>query len=244
MKTTLGCLRKVDNDFNLIEDGDKIAIGLSGGKDSILLLHALSLYKKFSGKNYSLHAFIISLGYKPLETQKLQELCDSLDIKLTIHDSQLYEIIFNVRKEKSPCALCSKMRRGILCDLAKANNCNKLALGHNRDDAVQTLFMSLIHEGRIHTFAPKAYMSRSDITVIRPLIYLPEKHIERMERQLNMPVQKNACPVDGATVREDMKQLIAKLSLEYPDLQDRVLYALQNFKPDSLWVKPKEENNE
>ncbi len=243
MKTTLGCLRKADKDFNLIEDGDKIAIGLSGGKDSILLLHALSLYRKFTGKNYKVHAFTISMGYKPLETEKLQELCDSLDIEYTIHNSELYDIIFNIRKEKSPCALCAKMRRGMLCDLAKAAGCNKLALGHHRDDAVQTLFMSLLNEGRLHTFAPKTYMSRSDITVIRPLIYLPEKQVIKLERQLNMPVQKNACPVDGTTGREEVKQLIARLSLEYPNLQDRVLHALQNFKPDSLWIKPTEEHN-
>ncbi|MDY5729968.1 MAG: ATP-binding protein [Eubacteriales bacterium] len=237
MKTTLGCIRKADKDFHLIEDGDKIAIGLSGGKDSILLVHALSKYRMFSNKNFSIHAFTIRSGYGEFNCDKLRALCESYNIPYTVHDTQMYDIIFNIRKEKSPCSLCAKMRRGILCDLAKAAGCNKIALGHHRDDAVETLLMSLLYEGRLHTFAPKSYMSRSDITVIRPLIYLPEAHIIHLKCALQMPVEKNTCPVDGQTGRQQTKELIQTLTKNYPKIQERVLHALQNYKTGSLWEK-------
>lgn len=237
MKTTLGCIRKADKDFTLIEDGDKIAIGLSGGKDSILLVHALSKYRLFSHKNFSLHAFTIRSGYGEFNCDTLAKLCEEHDVPYTVHDTQMYNIIFEERKEKNPCSLCAKMRRGILCDLAKAHGCNKIALGHHRDDAVETFLMSLIYEGRLHTFSPKSYMSRSDVTVIRPLIYLPEKHIIHLKTALAMPVEKNTCPIDGQTGRQRTKELIAALSRAYPDLQDRVLHALQNYKTGSLWER-------
>lgn len=243
MKTTLGCLRRADNDFKLISDGDRIAIGVSGGKDSLLMLHALALYKKFAEKNFTLHAFVLTMGYKPLETDVIQALCDELEIPLTIHDTDLYNILFEKRKEKNPCALCAKIRRGTLCDLANQHNMNKLALGHHRDDAVETLFMSLFFEGRFHTFEPKSYLSRADLTLIRPLIYLPESHILHMEQLLNLPVQKNACPIDGHTSREKVKQLIKTMSDQYPDLQDRVLKALQRDNQYSLWQKNKADCN-
>ncbi len=237
MKTTLSCIRKADQDFNLIEDGDKIAIGLSGGKDSILLVHALSRYRLFSHKNFELHAFTIRSGYGEFNCDRLAALCAENDVPYTVHDTQMYDIIFNIRKEKSPCSLCAKMRRGILCDLAKEQGCNKIALGHHRDDAVETFLMSLIYEGRLHTFAPKTYMSRSDVTVIRPLIYLPEKHIIHLQKTLQMPVEKNTCPVDGQTGRQNTKELIQALSHTYPNIQDRVLHALQHYKPGALWEK-------
>lgn len=237
MKTTLSCIRKADKDFRLIEDGDKIAIGLSGGKDSILLIHALSKYRLFSHKNFSLHAFTIRSGYGSFDCSRLAALCAAQGVPYTVHDTQMYDIIFNIRKEKSPCSLCAKMRRGILCDLAKEQGCNKIALGHHRDDAVETFLMSLIYEGRLHTFAPKSYMSRSDITVIRPLIYLPESHILHLKKALDMPVEKNTCPVNGQTGRQRTKELIAELSRSYPKLQERVLHALQTYKKGALWER-------
>lgn len=240
MKTVLGAIRKADKDFNLIEPGDGIAIGLSGGKDSILLLHALSLYKKFDNKDFRLHAFTVRSGYGEFDTSRLAKLCQELEIPYTVYDTQMYEIIFEIRKEKSPCSLCAKMRRGILCQLAKDHGLNKIALGHHRDDAIETFFMSLIYEGRLHTFQPKTYMSRSDITVIRPLVYVPEKHIIHLKKELNMPVEKNTCPVDGQTGRQDVKEMIRGLQATYPDLPERVLHALQNYKKYSLWER--EEN--
>lgn len=237
MRKTLGCIRKADNDFNLIEDGDKIAIGLSGGKDSILLVHALSKYAQFSHKNFQVHAFTIKYGYGEFNTDALAKLCEECNVEYTVRETEMYDIIFNVRQEKNPCSLCAKMRRGILCDLAKEEGCNKIVLGHHRDDVVETFFMSLIYEGRLHTFAPKSYMSRSDMTVIRPLVYLPESHIVHLKEALNMPVIKNSCPVDGHTSRESIKDLIRGLSKTYPKLQERVLHALQNYKTGSLWEK-------
>lgn len=235
MRKTLGCIRRADKDFNLIEDGDKIAIGLSGGKDSILLVHALSRYAKFSHKKFSLHAFTITYGYGKFNTEDLARLCSENNVPYTVYDTQLNEIIFNIRKEKNPCSLCAKMRRGILCNLAKKEGCNKIALGHHRDDVVETFFMSLIYEGRFHTFQPKSYMSKSDITVIRPLIYLPESHIIHLKDVLDMPVQKNACPVDGHTSRETTKNMLKDLSKIYPNIQERTLHALQNYNTGSLW---------
>lgn len=235
MRKTLGCIRKADKDFNLIEEGDKIAIGLSGGKDSILLVHALSRYAQFSHKNFSVHAFTLRYGYGNFDTEELAELCSKCNVPYTVQDTDIYDIIFNVRKESNPCSLCAKMRRGILCDVAKQAGCNKIALGHHRDDVVETFFMSLIYEGRFHTFQPKTYMSRSDITVIRPLIYLPESHIIYLKDALNMPVQKNPCPVDGHTSRETTKTLLKDLSKSYPKIQERALHALQSYKSGSLW---------
>lgn len=237
MKKTLGCIRKADNDFNLIEDGDKIAIGLSGGKDSILLVHALSKYKIFSRKSFEIQAFTVKYGYGEFNTEPLAELCRECNVPYTVQETEMYDIIFKTRNEKNPCSLCSKMRRGILCNMAKAAGCNKIALGHHRDDVVETFFMSLIYEGRLHTFAPKSYMSRSGITVIRPLIYLPESHIIYLKDALNMPVIKNSCPVEGHTSRESTKNLMKELSRSYPKIQDRVLHALQSYETGGLWEK-------
>ena len=180
MKTTLGCLRKADTDFHLIEPGDRVAVGVSGGKDSLLLLHALSLYRKFSHKDFTLMAFTISMGLEPFVLSGIDRLCQELDIPYVVKQTEIGDIIFNKRKEKNPCALCAKMRRGALNDMCREYGCNKLALGHHRDDAIETLLMSLFYEGRFHTFHPKTYLSRTGITAIRPLCYLPEYHVRHM----------------------------------------------------------------
>ena len=148
MKTTLGCLRKADTDFHLIEPGDRVAVGVSGGKDSLLLLHALSLYRKFSHKDFTLMAFTISMGLEPFDLSGIHRLCQELDIPYVVKQTEIGDIIFNKRKEKNPCALCAKMRRGALNDMCREYGCNKLALGHHRDDAIETLLMSLFYEGR------------------------------------------------------------------------------------------------
>lgn len=240
MKTTLGCLRKADTDYRLIEPGDHVAIGVSGGKDSLLLLHALSLYRKFSHKDFQLTAFTVSMGLEPFDVSGIRALCERLEIPYIVRDTEIGKIIFEYRKEKNPCALCAKMRRGVLNDLCNAHGCNKLALGHHREDAIETLLMSLLYEGRFHTFQPKSYLSRSNITVIRPLIYLPEKHVEHMMNELELPVVKSPCPADGATKREDMKQLMAELQKRFPDAPERFLHALQNDQHYQLWQKERE----
>ncbi len=236
MKKTLGCIRKADTDFSLIEDGDRIGIGVSGGKDSLLLLHALSLYRKFSHKHFEAVAFTVSLGLEPFDLSGISALCSQLGIPYIIRNTQIGEIIFDYRKEKNPCALCAKMRRAVLAELCSENGCNKLALGHHREDAIETLLLSLFHEGRFHTFHPKTYMSRSGITVIRPLIYLPEKHVLHMTRELSLPVVSSPCPADKHTQREDMKKLMKDLQKIFPDAPERFLHALQADHYD-LWQK-------
>ena len=235
MKTVLGCIRKADTDFGMIAPGDRIAVGVSGGKDSLLLLYALSLYRKFSGKDFTLQAITLKLGLEPFDVSGIEELCRQIDVPYTVLDTEIAHVIFDIRKESNPCALCAKMRRGALNDAAVAAGCNKVALGHHREDAIETLLMSLIFEGRLHTFHPNTYLSRRNITVIRPMVYVPEKHVIHMVRTLDLPVVKNPCPADGNSKREEIKELIASLCNTYPHLKDYMLSALQNTAQYGLW---------
>ena len=236
MKTTLGCLRKADTDFNLIEPGDRVGVGVSGGKDSLLLLYALSLYRRFSHKNFSLYAFTVTISPAQTGISDMKEFCDSLRVPLTVRDTEIGTIIFQYRHEKNPCALCAKMRRAVLADMCREAGCNKLALGHHREDAIETLMMSLLYEGRFHTFHPKTYMSRSGITVIRPLVYLPESHVIHVSDELSLPVTHSVCPANGKTKREEMKNLLQQLKSSYPDMPDKILHALRSDRYD-LWQK-------
>lgn len=235
MKTVLGCIRKADTDFEMITPGDRIAVGVSGGKDSLLLLYALSLYRRFSGKDFTLQAITLKLGLEPFDVAPIRALCEQIDVPYTVLNTEIAHMIFDVRKESNPCALCAKMRRGALNDAALAAGCNKVALGHHRDDAIETLLMSLIFEGRLHTFHPNTYLSRKDITVIRPMVYVPEKHVIHMVKALNLPVIHNPCPADGHSKREEIKELIKTLSKTYPHLKDYMLSALQNIEQYGLW---------
>lgn len=235
MKTVLGCIRKADTDFSMIAPGDRIAVGVSGGKDSLLLLYALSLYRKFSGKAFTLQAITLKMGLEPFDVSGIAALCERIDVPYTVIETEIAHVIFDIRKESNPCALCAKMRRGALNDAAFAAGCNKVALGHHREDAIETLLMSLIFEGRLHTFHPNTYLSRKQITVIRPMVYVPEKHVIHMVKTLNLPVVKNPCPADGNSKREEIKQLIATLCKTYPHLKDYMLSALQNTAQYGLW---------
>ena len=236
MKKTLGCIRKADQDFGLISDGDRIAVGVSGGKDSLLLLHALSLYRKFAHKDFSLLAVTVSLGLEPFDLSQVHALCSDLGVPYTVKETQIGDIIFNYRHEKNPCALCAKMRRAVLANTCVENNCNKLALGHHREDAIETLLMSLFYEGRFHTFHPKTRMSRTGITVIRPMVYLPEAHVRHMDRLLSLPVVASPCPVNGKTARAEMETLIREMKKLFPDAPDRFIHALRH-EPYDLWQK-------
>ena len=236
MKKTLGCIRKADHDFNLIESGDRVAVGISGGKDSLLLLHALSLYRQFSHKDFSLYAITVTLGLEPFDLSRIRALCDQLGIEYIVQETEIGKIIFDYRQEKNPCALCAKMRRAVLANTCVEYNINKLALGHHREDAIETLLMSLFNEGRFKTFHPKTRMSRTGITVIRPLIYLPESHVKHMAKVLDLPVVKSPCPADGNTDRQKMKDLMQDLRKVYPDANERFLHALQQDRYD-LWQK-------
>ena len=236
MKKTLGCIRKADTDFHLIEEDDRVAIGVSGGKDSLLLLHALSLYRKFSHKHFDVIVITVTLGLEPFDLSQIRLLCDQLEIPYVIRETEIGKIIFEYRQEKNPCALCAKMRRAVLAETCQQQRCNKLALGHHREDAIETLLMSLFYEGRFHTFHPKTLMSRTGITVIRPLIYLPESHVNHMMKELSLPVVKSPCPADGETRRETMKDLMRQLMRRFPDAPERFLHALQSDHYD-LWQK-------
>ena len=236
MKKTLGCIRKADQDFSLIEDGDRIAVGVSGGKDSLLLLHALSLYRRFTHKNFSVTAVTVTLGLEPFDLSGIRELCRELELEFVVKETQIGTIIFDYRQEKNPCALCAKMRRAVLANTCVELECNKLALGHHREDAVETLLMSLFYEGAFKTFHPKTRMSRTGITVIRPLVYLPESHAVHMQKTLRLPVVASPCPANGNTARAEMKDLLRKLRGIYPDATERFLHALRMGRYD-LWQK-------
>ena len=236
MKKTLGCIRKADTDFHLIENGDRVAVGVSGGKDSLLLLHALSLYRKFTHKDFALTAVTVDNGLGETDYSGIRTLCENLEIPYIVKETQIGDIIFNYRKEKNPCALCAKMRRAVLAKTCLETGCNKLALGHHRDDVIETLLMSLIHEGRFRTFHPVTTMSRTGITVIRPLVYLPEYHVRHMQKVLELPVIKSSCPADGNTERENAGKLLEELRRRFPEAPERFLHALQN-EPYELWQK-------
>lgn len=236
MKKTLGCVRRADQDFHMISRDDRIAVGVSGGKDSLLLLHALSLYRKFSHKDFSLLAVTVTMGLEPFDLTPVRKLCDNLEIEYLVRETEIGKIIFDWRKEKNPCALCSKMRRAVLANTCVEQGCNKLALGHHREDAIETLLMSLFYEGRFHTFHPCSTMSRTGVTVIRPLVYLPESHVKHMTKVLDLPLIESPCPANGNTRRAEMKDLMRRLRQLYPDASERFLHALQQDHYD-LWQK-------
>ena len=237
MKKVLGCIRRACEDFHLIEDGDIVAVGVSGGKDSLLLLYALSLYRKFAPQRFEVKGLTLTMGLEPFDTSKVAALCEKLGVEYIVRPTEIGRIIFEERHEKNPCSLCAKMRRGALNDLAKECGCNKVALGHHRDDALETLLLCLLHEGRIHTFHPKSYLSKADLTVIRPMVYLPEKHIIHVVREMQLPIIPSPCPANGATEREEMKYLLDSLCKLYPNAREMMLSALQNEAQYGLWNK-------
>ena len=237
MKKVLGCIRRACEDFHLIEDGDIVAVGVSGGKDSLLLLYALSLYRKFAPQRFEVKGLTLTMGLEPFDTSKVAALCEKLGVEYIVRPTEIGRIIFEERHEKNPCSLCAKMRRGALNDLAKECGCNKVALGHHRDDALETLLLCLLHEGRIHTFHPKSYLSKADLTVIRPMVYLPEKHIIHVAREMQLPIIPSPCPANGATEREEMKYLLDSLCKLYPNAREMMLSALQNKAQYGLWNK-------
>ncbi len=220
-------VRRAIDDYHMIEDGDKIAIGISGGKDSLTLLYALQGLRRFYPKKFDIHAITVDLGFKNLDLTKIEALCKELDVEYTIVKTDIAKIIFEDRKESSPCSLCAKMRKGALNDAMKAAGCNKIAYGHHKDDIVETMLMSLIFEGRWHTFSPVTYLDRMDLTVIRPLMYMNEADVIGFTNKNNVPVLKSACPVDGYTKREYVKQLLRTLNLENPGVKERMFTAIQ-----------------
>ena len=233
LQQILSSMRRAVEDFNMIKDGDCVAVGLSGGKDSVVLLKALSVFRKFSPARFTLKAVTIDMGIGNVDFAPLQQFCRDEDVEYHIEHTDIGPIIFNERKEKNPCSLCSKMRRGALNSAIKEMGCNVLALGHHSDDLVETMLLSLCYEGRLSTFAPISFMDRSGVTLIRPLIYTEEKNIAACARDL--PVTKSPCPADHATQREYMKNLIKNIQKDIPFAKDRMLSAIISPERYNLW---------
>ena len=226
MKWLLSNLRKAIEDYDMIQEGDRIAIGVSGGKDSLTLLRGLRELQRFYPKKFEIEAITVDMGFEGVDLTGIQQLCDKLEIRYTIPKTDIAQIIFDERKEKNPCSLCAKMRKGVLNSIAVELGCNKVALGHHKDDLVETLFLSLFYEGRIHTFAPVTYLDRKNLFSIRPLLYLSEKDIITFSEKESLPVVQNPCIANGFTKREYVKNLILKLNQENPGLSDRLFKAI------------------
>lgn len=223
-------MRRASRDYGLIEKDDHICVALSGGKDSTLLLYGLRMLQRTLPTPFALSAMSVDMGWGA-DYSALAALCERLEVPFTLLPSDIGPIVFEERQEKNPCSLCAKMRRGAVNGWAAEHGCNKVALGHHLDDVIETLLMSLFYEGRLHTFAPRAYLSRADVTVIRPLVFVQETDIRRMVRQLDLPIMHNPCPADGHTVRSDEKALIASLSEHNPGIRERMMHAVEN----GLW---------
>ncbi len=235
MRKILGCLRRADERFSMIADGDKIAVGLSGGKDSMLLLYALTLYQKFKKKDYEIIAITVDLGFGNYATPVIREYAQSLGVPCEIIETQISEIVFDIRKEKNPCALCAKMRKGALYERAKQLGCNKAAFAHHADDVLHTFLMSMMYESRINTFSPKTYLSRSDITLIRPFVFAREQDIISAVRSCDVPIAKNPCPIDFSTKREQAKEITQYLNSLNPQAAENIFAAIQNTATYHLW---------
>ncbi len=227
MQRILSHMRKAIEEYKMIEEGDKIAICLSGGKDSITMLHAFKALQRFYPKKFEIIAISINPGFEFFDTAFLLDICNKLEIPLFIGESRAKEIVFDIRKEKNPCSLCANLRRGVINSIAIEQNCNKIALGHNQDDVLETFLLNLLYTGSISTFSPVSYMDRTKITLIRPLIYTPEKEIKRFVKKNNLSVMPKVCPMDGTSKREYMKQLIFTLSKDIPMIRANLFGAIQ-----------------
>ena len=245
MQKMMGLLRRCVEDYDMIADGDKIAVGVSGGKDSLVLLKLMAALRQYHNKKFELEAITIDMGlgmdYSPIEA-----LCRQWDVPYTIVKTEIAPIIFDHRKEKNPCSMCAKMRRGALNQAILDKGFNKLALGHHYDDAVETFVMNLLFEGRIGCFQPVTDLDRTGIVQIRPMMYIHEKTVDNFARRQELPVIENRCPVDKSTKREEVKQLVYNLSQTYPDLKERIFgamqrYPLEEWGPQGRYKRPKEQ---
>lgn len=229
MQKIYGYLRRACQEFDLIADGDKIAVGVSGGKDSMVLLAGLAGMRRFYEKKYDVAAVTLDprFGGEDGDYSAVERLCERLGVEFKLVRTDIAEIVFDIRKEPNPCSLCAKMRRGALHDAAKALGCNKLALGHNNDDAVETFVMNLLHEGRIGCFAPISYLSRKDITVIRPMVFAPEHAVISCAKRNNFEIVKSRCPEDKHTARQSAKELLAELERADKGTKERIFTAMR-----------------
>lgn len=229
MKSILGKVRSAVQQYEMIHENDRIAVGVSGGKDSVALLCLMAKLKTFYPIPFTVTAITLDPGFEHQRTDysPIAQLCQRLEVPYHVVETDIAQIVFDIRRESNPCSLCAKMRRGALHDAAKANGCNVVALGHHHDDAVETFFMNLLQGGRISCFSPVTYLSRKDLTLIRPLIFAEEKEVARYCAREQLPIVKSKCPVDGATLRQSTKELIRELDKSYPALKQKVMGAMQ-----------------
>ena len=224
-----GTVRRAVDDYHMIESGDRVAVGVSGGKDSLILLLALKHLQSYYPKPFELEAVTIELGFEGMDFTPVAELCAAHDIPYTCRKTDIKEVVFDVRQEDNPCSLCAKMRRGALNGILKERGLNKLALGHHFDDAVETFLLSLLMEGRISCFQPVTFLDRSGVTQIRPLIYAGEQKVRNVCEALALPIVENPCPQDKGSKRYEIKQLLATLGAEYPDMKSKIFGAMQRL---------------
>ena len=229
MQNMMGRIRRCAEDYNMIAEGDKIAVGVSGGKDSLTLLYLLAALRRYYPAHYELQAVTIDPGLPGMDFSPVAALCEKLEVPYQIKKTEIGPIIFDYRHEKNPCSMCAKMRRGALNDVLLSLGCNKIALGHHFDDAVETFLMSLLYEGRIGCFEPVTYLSRTGITQIRPMLYVGEQAIVHFAERYELPVVHNVCPADKHTKRQEVKELIVTLQAQYPDLKSKVFGAMQRL---------------
>jgi len=245
MQKLIGLVRRCVEDYNMITPNDRIAVGVSGGKDSLALLVFLAELRKYNHNPFSVEAITIDMGLG-MDYSGIEQLCRDLEVPYTVVRTEIGPIIFDHRKEKNPCSMCSKMRRGALNQALLERGLNKLALGHHYDDAVETFMMSLIYEGRISCFQPVTNLDRTGIIQIRPMLYIHERTIDSFVQRAQLPVLTNRCPVDKYTKREEIKQLVYDLSATYPDLKERIFGAMQRlplpeWEPHGRYKRPKDE---
>ena len=246
MQRILGLVRRCVEDYHMIEPGDRVAVGVSGGKDSLLTLAALARLREFYPVSFTVEAITLEMGMPGMDFDGVAELCRKLEVPYTRIQVPVYQIIFEERREKNPCSLCAKLRRGSLNTALTERGIHKIALGHHYDDAVETFVMSLLFEGRISCFQPVTNLDRTGIIQIRPMLYIHEKTVDNFAQRQGLPVIQNRCPVDKQTKREEVKQLIYQLSQTYPDLKERIFGAMQRFplpawEPHGRYKRPKEQ---
>ena len=237
MQKLLSYLRRGVDDYGMIKDGDKITVGVSGGKDSLALLYGLAKLRHFYPKKFELYAVTLDMGFG-MDFTPVADLCKELQVEYVLKHTDIADIIFNIRKESNPCSLCAKMRRGALHDAALELGSHKVALGHHNDDALDTFMLSLVYEGRVNCFSPVTYLDRKDITLIRPLIYAPEIFVAGFAKRMELPVVRNKCPEDKRSKREYVKNLIKQLESENPGFKTRLFTAIEGGKVGGFGVFP------
>ncbi|MEG6616035.1 ATP-binding protein [Peptococcaceae bacterium 1198_IL3148] len=238
LKFALSETVKAIADYKMIENGDRIAVGLSGGKDSSSLLYILAYYQKYYPYDFEIVPIHVTMGFDDMDITPLKEFCDSLGLPLHVQQGDIGKIVFDIRQEKNPCSLCANLRRGALNSAAVELNCNKVALAHHLDDCIETFFMSLIYTAQIGTFSPRTFLNRTGLTVVRPFVYLHERDVIRLANKYEIPIIHNPCPADKKTKREEAKALVDELSKRFNHrLRDDFITALKNFDANKLWPK-------